>query len=186
MESIFVDILHNLLTLEHLAFDNMVLFDEDSEQHAIIYGKLNVVRPGQLKSLSLSFNTSGRYTSNMMENGDDSMMMKKCNDLFKFVLGSCPLLEEFKLNGWIGAYSALNLDFRQHDQLKYIGIDLKGCRYYIFDNNFDMKWKNVAIQMLKSDITQFELLHYYPYFINLAWITNNNVKLQLSGSKASG
>lgn len=105
---------------------------------------------------------------------------------FKFVLGSCPLLEEFKLNGWIGAYSALNLDFRQHDQLKYIGIDLKGCRYYIFDNNFDMKWKNVAIQMLKSDITQFELLHYYPYFINLAWITNNNVKLQLSGSKASG
>lgn len=132
-----MDILLNLLTLENLVFENMVLSDNDSERHRIMCSKLNSVTAGQLKSLSLLLKTRGK-------NG----VMEKYNRLFDFVSKSCPFIQEFKLLGAIGAPGALTLDFRHHSQLKCIEIDLKGCRYYTFNSNFDIKWKNFGKSIL--------------------------------------
>lgn len=97
----------------------------------------------QLKSLSMLFCIRTSTTT----------MMEKCNRLFKFVLDSCTLLEKFPLYGEIEAQGVLDLDFRQHAQLKDIEIDLQGCRCYTFNNDFDIKWINIGKKKQQEEIS---------------------------------
>lgn len=113
--------------------------------------------------------------------------MKKYNTFFLFILESCALLEEFKLSGHyprrfsdaIGlllhkhlltkddSKGTLCLDFRQHAQLKYIEINMKGCKYYTFHHHPGKKWKNIDEEILEENSNQ-TIQNYRPYHINLA------------------
>lgn len=170
---IFVEILQNLLTLEHLVLENLVLFDEDSTQDRVLSSKLDTVNRGQLKATYLNFYINSR-----------GVTMTRCNLLFNFILHSRPLLQDFKLLGRIDSRGALDLDYRQHAGLVCIEIDLKGCRYYILYKHFAKQWKNVDERILEEDIG-IEVQKKLPYFINLTWMDQNNVKLKLATCKVN-
>lgn len=128
------------------------------------------------KPLSLKFYTHG-------QNGT----MKNTNHLFQFILASCPLLEEFKSEGYNHVFGILNLDFSRHAQLKYIEINVDGCRYYTFNQQlyFGNKWKNIGECMSENDNLSVKDQKRLPYHINLAWMESNHVKLQLADSEHS-
>lgn len=153
-----MDILHNLLTLESLVFADWILFDRGSEQDHMLSGKLvDVSTASKLKSLSLKFGTHG-----------EKDIMEKCNLLLQFTLKACPQLEEIKLKGFVSAAGTLKLDFRRHAHLKYVEIDLKGCRYYTFYHPPGKKWKNLGEQIFQSNINKFDKQSSVPYCINFA------------------
>lgn len=78
-ELIYVDILNKLLALENLVFENLVLFEEGSQQDRLLSERLvgANIASSQLKSLSFSFETVNR-----------NIPMEKCNLLLQFTLKS--------------------------------------------------------------------------------------------------
>jgi hypothetical protein len=62
--------------------------------------------------------------------------MEKYSRIFSFVLRSCLLLETFHLYGGIEAGSAFSLDFRHHDHLKTVKLEMRHSGYYIFQYIF--------------------------------------------------
>lgn len=167
---IYVDILQILLTIENLVFENFVLFERGSGQGRLLSAKLTArnTADSQLKSLSFSFETVNA-----------NVKMEQCNRLFQFTLKSCPLLNEIRLKGYIADRGALNLDFGQHNQLKYIQLDFKGCRYYTFHHHFGKQWKNINEEILEENISEEEYEN-FPYYTNLVWMNDNGVEVQLA------
>lgn len=98
------------------------------------------------------------------------MVLAKYTIAIGFVLKSCPLLEEFKLNGSITAPGALILNFGQHARLKYIESDMTDCTYYIFDHHPGVRWDSFERTILEDDI-----VHKVIRSINLAWMVENGV-----------
>lgn len=78
------------------------------------------------------------------------MVLAKYTIAIGFVLKSCPLLEEFKLNGSITAPGALILNFGQHARLKYIESDMTDCTYYIFDHHPGVRWDSFERTIWKT------------------------------------
>lgn len=100
--------------------------------------------------------------------------MVNCSVMFQFILKSCPLLNEFRLNGYVRASGALTLDFRELVQLKYVDIGLGGCRYYTFNGNFDTKWINLDECILEEEISKkikrsFRIISIWP-----GWMTTTS------------
>lgn len=172
VEGIFVDILQNLVMLEYLDFESVEIHEFDEEDNRRLASKLEMPNQGRLKSLSLELDSC---------RSKDMMKMSKL--FFQFILEACPLLQEFKLNGSIGASAALNLDFRQRAELKLIAIKMHGCRYYTFHHlYFGKQWKNVGKCMSNEDLSEEEQKK-LPFYINLVWMDNKDVKLQLADCK---
>lgn len=136
--------------LESLVFGNLVLLDSASlRDHFMRSGKLDVKTATQLKSLSITIDALGRYN-----------MMEFCNRLFHYILESCPVLEEFKLKGYLGADGgALDPDFRENNQLKYFEIDVEGCGYYTFNGDSDLEWKTSVKKCCKKISTDLSSDH---------------------------
>lgn len=171
---IFVAVLQNMDTLEDLVLETLRISDQewDREMDALVVNKLDTVNRCQMKSLSLHFVTLGAKG-----------LMKKSNFLFQFILDSCPLLEEFKLNGTINARGAFNLDFREHAEWKYIKINLYGCRYYTFHHLFGKQWKNLGGESVVDEDFSKRYEEKLPFYVNLAWMNDNAVKLELTDCK---
>lgn len=89
------------------------------------------------------------------------------------------------MKGAIGARGALDLDFREHVCMKYIEINMMHCRYYTFHHNPGKLWKNTSTEIFQDNVTE-EDQNQLPYFINLAWMEENDVKLQLADCKVKG
>lgn len=130
---VFFDILQNLVMREHLVFDSLGLKDKYTLQgRPMILSELNTVYPTWLRSLSLDFYAYSTIVT-----------MENCNIVFQFILKSYTLLNNLKLDGVMSAHGVLNLEFREHTQLKNIEIGIEGCRYYSFQHYPGKHWKNI-------------------------------------------
>lgn len=167
-----IDLVQSLPMLQSLVF-GFTGISENADMNYSLVNKLNVVKTPRLKSLSIGpFKPHG-----------SKGIMEPSNLLFHFILKSCPFIEEFELSGHIYAGGALDLDFSKHDRLNYIMV-MKGCRYYTFHGDLGKLWENVGKLILEENINKEEAEN-LPFCINLDWMDNNRVKLQLADCKVA-
>lgn len=164
--------------LEELEFYTFEFVNQREDQESADYGhsKLAQIIPGRLQTLRLGLNAHGA-----------SLIMKKVNHLFSFVLDSCPLLKTFDLSGCIDdGYYTLNLDFRNHAHLKCVEIDLEQCNAYTFRHVLGVIWKNSfepfgAEEWDRKLREEKEAGEEHHHTINLAWdVSNRDIQFNLA------
>lgn len=154
---LMVDILQNCsATLEELYFDSSLLNSPQQYQNISNALENKSVKRSLIKVFSLFL---------MMDRirlDEYSTTTNPFNELFQFVIKSCPLLEKFKLVGALYPLwkkNSINLSFLNQDHLKDIQVQLAPCKYYSIVNNNSMG-STATVQkwvVFRSDNGDFEI-----------------------------